>query len=91
MKISIVPISINLSTVRGIEGVYSALVTFDVTSDLNRIRFEVVVAIPEGEGPPAGLDEALRLARKHLADFGRSLAEEADREAPITLDSPKSS
>jgi hypothetical protein len=76
--------AITLGSIDRIPDVRTATVSFDVVSDLGRIRFEILIA-PEA-GSPDGLDAALQIARKSLAEFGRALAEEADKEIPpITI------
>ena len=90
MKVSIIPVAINLNGADLVPKPSTAtiIVSFDVVSDLGRLTLNSQV-IPE-EDASVDLNEALRIAVKSLADFGRSLAEEAEKEAPLTICSPAS-
>ena len=88
MKLSIIPVAINLSGAEVVPEARTAtiIVSFDVVSDLGRLTLNTQV-IPEKDA--IDLNEALLTARKILSDFGRSLAEEAENGAPLTIYSPK--
>jgi hypothetical protein len=65
MKLSIIPVAINLSSADLVPKASTATITvsFDVVSDLGRLTFNIQV-IPE-EDASVDLNEALRIARRN--------------------------
>jgi hypothetical protein len=66
----------------------TAIVAFEIDSDVGTIEFNVEV-IPQEEDAPEGVDDAIRIARRSLVEFGKALAEAAEKYEPPTIYSPK--